>query len=178
MKTFCLFLWKINRKKYCVLDKRGEISEQVHPHELSILGSEGDSTIMSPEPCPALKSFLQDPWADQPGIRRGLNHYEPRALPSSQAIPAASSASGCPAYTSTPLRRGKRLLEAACSISGKEAISCLLPNGSWRADEKSYFWGPLTMGKSVPGGVRIFCSPLYPQALEWHRAHSWALSVC
>lgn len=118
-------------------------------HELSILGSEGD-----------------------------LNHYEPRALPSGQAIPAASSASGCPAYTSTPLRQGKRLLEAACSISGKQAISCLLPNGSWRPDEKSYFWGPVTMGKSVPGGVRISCSPLYPQALEWHRVHSWALSVC
>lgn len=100
VKTFCLFLWKINRKKYCVLDKTDEISEQDNPQELTIPGSEGD-----------------------------LNRYEPRALPSTQVIPAASSASGHPAYTSTPLTWGKYLLEAACSISGKEAISCLLPTG-------------------------------------------------
>ena len=146
MKTFCLSLWKINRKKYCVLDKTGEISEQVHPHELTILGWEGD-----------------------------FNHYEPRALPSTQVIPAASSASGCPAYTSTPLRRGKHLLQAACSISGKEAISCLRPNGSWRQE---LLLKTTHHRKSVPCGVGIFCSPLYPQVLEWCRVHSWALSVC
>ena len=146
MKTFCLLLWKINRKKYCVLEKQAKSqNKSIHTSWPSWDGK-GTSTITNPEPCPALKSFLQH--CQQAAAQPTLQHL----------WDGESTCSRQPA-----LFLGERQFPA-----------CILTDH----EEKSCFWRPLTIRKSIPGRVGIFCSPLYPQVLEWCWVHSWALSVC
>lgn len=152
----------------CTWQNRRNLRTSPSTWRLSILGSEGDSTITSPEPCPAVKSFLQHPWAEHPGIRGDLSHYEPRALPRGQAIPASCSQQAAAQPTSTPLRQSACSRQPALFLEKRQFPACFLTG----REDRGYFWGPVTMGKSVPGGVDILFAHCIPRPNEWHEVHS------